>query len=169
MYPALKLRGEVSSSKPKRKSDAIFFLDMEQKEITDIFYTSPPIHFSGKETEALQKKKKKVPCQSLFYVWSAEFEPRIFSVSVSSMSVDRVFLILGSPPAFPLQILAHNGSSIPVVFKVWSVNCAGSANSLLPVLCELSNNILSQHLEKLCNNLTPSVVIQKDWSEICCK
>ena len=41
------------------------------------------------------------------------------------MSVDRVFLILGPPPAFPLQILAHNGFSIPVLLKVWSMNYAG--------------------------------------------
>ena len=31
LNPALKLREEVSPSKPKGKSDAIFFLDMEQK------------------------------------------------------------------------------------------------------------------------------------------
>lgn len=160
MYPALKLREEVSPSKPKGKSDAIFFLDMEQKEKTDIFYPSPPLSIFQVKKRRLCKKKtnnnnNKVPCQSLFYIWYGRIWTQNFlCICVPPCQWAGSFSFLGSRPACPLQILAHNGSSIPVLLKVWSTNCAGSANSLLPVHCVLSNNILSKHLEKFCNNLT---------------
>lgn len=151
MYPALKLREEVSPSKPKGEVRCYLFLDMEQKEKTDIFYPSPPLSiFQVRNGGSLQKKpnnnnNKVLPKFILHLV--AELNPEFLCICVPPCQWAGSFSFLGSRPACPLQILAHNGSSIPVLLKVWSTNCAGSANSLLPVHCVLSN-ILSKHLEK---------------------